>query len=926
MIRPVFAISVILLASCAGLCALAEEINVRLEFALESVTVERTAEYDVVSVEGCELFGEPGEPLLPTKAVYVSLPPGFELAGVRISENNQIRVPGEFDIAPAQPVRPVSQPDLYGFVPPEPSAYSLSMAQPVEQLVSTGEGSLRGFRVLGLIVYPVQYVAAEKKLLLSTQMTIEVNGEQIPLSLETFPESTMAGDIAARSLVGSLVENPDCVTQEPTATPLYWRDKCDILIITQVYFVSSFEDLRDWYYRKGYRTEIITIDTIESEYHGRDLPVKIRNCIKDYYINQGLGWVILGGDAREVPTRRGYAFVVGEEYDLEDYQQCDFYYSDLNGSWNADSDEYWGEYIEDDIDMYPDVFVGRVPASSLTNARLLVDKILTYEGIGIEAIPTDYLTRALFWACKLDDRPTWGGDAKDSITEATIFPGYWTYKTCYDRDGTSGKDRILDAMDEGYAIVNNCGHSTYNAASALYDVPRDDKEYIMRNDMTKVRNEPRYSVLYSIGCMFGALDSDSLAERFMLASKGGGVATVANSRYGWYSSGSAGNGPSDRMDREFFNALFKGRNYNVGEALAESKVHYIAYSKRSKRGWYGCFRWITYGMNLFGSPIMPVWTATPSTIMVDYEPTLRLNRDDFFATVTDREGDPIRGALVCLTDGEGWLARGTTDEFGEVIVDTPHCDSDRDLDLTVTAQNFLPRSRVVRGILNTDLELDEGEVVPRYGRPGDTFTFQVHYSDEDGDPPFVIKAEVAGQYFHLSLLEGAPAAGTYGVELVVGTGDCLGDEFHFFAVDGRGSFERYPPTGELNGPGIDDVPPNSRAYSPAYSTGATIAVTYSAEDDCAGVNEVALWFRVDAGPWRFSGLSGEGPSGMIDFHATKEGTYDFFSLATDNAGNEQTRIARTDTTCIYDAMPWVSAARFVSTPLRTDLPVCPRSD
>ncbi len=915
-----------LLALCVASNVLGEEIRVRLEFPLEALSFEKVDGYDVVSVERCELFGAPGEPLLPTNAVYVSLPPGFEMTGVHISDNSQIQLPGTFNIVPAQPVQPVSQPSSCDSVPPEPSAYSLSEAQPAEQLISTGAGLLRGFRVLGLIVYPVQYVAAEKRLLLSTQMTIEVTGEQHPFPMDGVPESTLAGDLAAKSVVTSLVENPDGVMQEPRATPLYWRDKCDVLIVTQVYFVSSFDDLRDWYYRKGYRTDIVTIDTIESEYSGSDLPVKIRNCIKDYYINQGLGWVILGGDAHEVPTRRGYAFVVGDEYDLEDFQQCDFYYSDLDGSWNADSDEYWGEYIEDDIDMYPDVFVGRVPASSLSNARLLVQKVLTYEGSGGEAIPTDYLTRALFWACKLDDRPTWGGDAKDSITEATIFPRYWTFKTCYDRDGTSGKDNILNAMDEGYAIINNCGHSTYNAASALYDVPQDDKEYIMRNDLTKLRNEPRYSVLYSIGCMFGALDSDSLAERFMLAARGGGVAAIANSRYGWYSSGWAGSGPSDRMDREFFDALFKGRNYNVGEALAESKVRYIAYSKRAMKGWYGCFRWITYGMNLLGSPVMPVWTATPSTMVVDYGPVFRLNRDDFFATVTDREGAPIRGALVCLTDGNGWLARGTTDEFGEVIVDAPHVESGRDFDLTVTAQNFLPRTHRVRGVFNTDLLLQEGEVVPRYGRPGDTFTFQVHYYDEDGDAPFVIKAKVAGHYFHLSLIQGESSDGTYGVELLVGAGDCPGDEFHFFAVDGRGSFRRYPPTGELYGPGIDDVPPTSRVRAPMYSTSPTIAVTYSAEDDCAGINEVALWFRVDRGAWKFSGLSGQGSSGTIDFIASVEGTYDFFSLATDNAGNEQTRIARTDTTCIYDATPPSFAARCVSLRVGPDLCVRPRSD
>lgn len=170
----------------------------------------------------------------------------------------------------------------------------------------------------------------------------------------------------------------------------------------------------------------MTID----DYLGPDLPAKIRNCIKDYYINQGLGWVILGGDVDEVPTRRGYAFTAGKTYDKDDYLQCDYYYSDLDGSWNADGDEYWGEYKEDNIDMYPDVFVGRLPGSSLSDIRVLVRKILTYEGVGEDSLPTDYLTSAFFWACKLDDRPTWGGDAKDSITEATVFPPYWTFKTC----------------------------------------------------------------------------------------------------------------------------------------------------------------------------------------------------------------------------------------------------------------------------------------------------------------------------------------------------------------------------------------------------------------------------------------------------------------------------------------------------------------
>jgi len=131
----------------------------------------------------------------------------------------------------------------------------------------------------------------------------------------------------------------------------------------------------------------------------------------------------------------------------------------------------------------------------------------------------------------------------------------------------------------------------------------------------------------------------------------------------------------------------------------------------------------------------------------------------------------------------------------------------------------------------------------------------------------------------------------------------------------------------LYGAGIDDVSPTSRVHSPMYSTSATIAVTYSAEDDCAGVDQIALWFRVDKGAWKSSGLAGRGPSGTIDFGASNDGIYDFFSLATDNAGNEQTRIARIDATCVYDATPPSSFAMCPPTSSgRTLIVSCSASD
>lgn len=901
-----------LIVLCTAFCASADELNVSLVFSRDSVKVSKMDEYDVVALDGCELFGEPGEPLLPSKAVYVALPPGFDVDKVDVLVNAQVNLPGEFNIAPAQPAIPISRPDLYEFVEPDRAVYSLDTKVPSSLVEETGEGSLRGYRLMGLIVYPMQYIPSERKLFLSTEMTVRVTGEQAPVPLASTTECSNKGDASAKALVTSMVQNPDAAIMAPRPAPLAYRPAVDALLIAPPYYVEIAESLRAWLHRKGYKAETVSVEWIESEYEGVDLPEKIRNCIKDYYWWRGLGWVVLCGDVEQVPTRVAFAYICGDEYDREDQLQCDYYYSDLTGSWNEDGDEYWGEYLEDDVDMYPDVFVGRLPAESTQDMRLAVEKLLLYEGVGDEGLPSDYLTKFMFWGCKLDNRPTWGGDAKDKVTESTIMPNWLEFTTCYDRDGTSGKEAILDTMDEGFGIINNCGHSTYNAASALYDCPEDEREYILRGDLSNLRNAPKYSILYSIGCMFGALDWDSLAARFVNASRGGGVAAVANSRYGWYSSGSAGNGPSDLMDIAFFKAIFEDGKHNIGEAVASMKTRYVSYSKRSNRGWYGCFRWITYSMNLFGTPTMPIWTATPASIVVEHPSIYRSNREGFVVTVSDKQGEPLSGALVCLTDGAQAHGTATTDENGEAMMGPIRLSSDCKLELTVTKANFTPRTKKVTGVLNTDPELSDGEVNPGYGRAGDEFTFRVRYQDEDGDAPVVIKAKVGDEYHELSLLEGEPADGIYGATLGIAEGGCEGGEFHFVAADGRGAFKRFPDLGRITGPGIDEEAPSSWADTGPYSSSATIAVSYAAGDDCSGVQGVALWYRLNGSSWEDSGLLGQGDSGTIQFNAQQEGIYDFFTVAVDQAGNVQTSAPHVDTTCTFDETPPVSAAELGS--------------
>ncbi len=105
--------------------------------------------------------------------------------------------------------------------------------------------------------------------------------------------------------------------------------------------------------------------------------MKIRNCIIDYYTNYGTSYVILGGDSDPtdedddiVPHRGLYA---EGEYDIP----SDMYYSCLDGTWNDDGDNAWGEVGE--YDVYSEVAIGRVCVGTDAEAENALHKLYMYQ-------------------------------------------------------------------------------------------------------------------------------------------------------------------------------------------------------------------------------------------------------------------------------------------------------------------------------------------------------------------------------------------------------------------------------------------------------------------------------------------------------------------------------------------------------------------
>ncbi|MEK7503983.1 MAG: hypothetical protein AAB550_00565 [Patescibacteria group bacterium] len=102
---------------------------------------------------------------------------------------------------------------------------------------------------------------------------------------------------------------------------------------------------------------------------------------------------------------------------------------------------------------------------------------------------------------------------------------------------------------------------------------------------------------------------------------------------------------------------------------------------------------------------------------------------------------------------------------------------------------------------------------------------------------------------------------------------------------------------------LDKTKPVSSVTSPTYDNSGAIPLTYTSSDNLSGVSGVDLWYRFNGGTWTNYGVATSfDPAGV-------NGTYEFYSIATDVAGNVETKTLVDDSTIYDDTNPtgtWVT--------------------
>lgn len=582
--------------------------------------------YDEVSMEEGPSASQPGEPRLPTCGAYILLPPGTTPAEVSVTADGMHSLGAGYRVVPAGKATPLSQPDAATPTPGPMYETDTATAFPGDTHEVVGVHSCRGYRVLILRLYPVQYVPATGELTYYRQLSVNVDlasGDAAGLY------RGMAQD---RQAVMQQVDNPSRMAGYPAASA---SDDGGLLIVTDSELERAFTDLKAYHDSHGVPTVIATLDETG------ETPKEIRDYIRQAYLDDGISSVLLGGDVDVVPDRQLWVEGMDENVThYETYMPADHYYGCLDGPYNGDGDDRWGESHDGedggDVDLMAEVYVGRAPASDAEEARTFVDKTIAY----MSKEPSEALKSMTMVGERLGDYgvATWGGNYIDQHIGTCNADGYTTHgipadgfslEKLYDRDRPDNhwdKQELISRINDGTHVVNHLGHSSYTYSMRMG--PEDIEEF--SND--------DYCFMYSQGCMAGGFDKeDCMAEHFTVKTGHGAFAAVMNARYGWFWSYST-DGDSQRYHRQFWDAVFGEGITRLGRANQDSKEDNLYLIDRS------CMRWTYYELNLFGDPSValrvnnaPATPAAPSG-----EQSGKTDDSYTYSTSTsDIEGDDI---------------------------------------------------------------------------------------------------------------------------------------------------------------------------------------------------------------------------------------------------------------------------------------------
>jgi hypothetical protein len=408
-------------------------------------------------------------------------------------------------------------------------------------------------------------------------------------------------------------------------------DKYNYVIITSNELVDSLKSFEIWKSFLGYSVKTFTIQWILENHQGIDIQEKIKNFLIEKYNEFGIEYVLFVGSRDIIPMREVYT--IPSEFE-EGYGSLftDYYYADINGDWDSDNDGLYGEYSHDDVDFYPEIYIGRIPCDDPELLNEIFKRNILYESDKGEWKKNVLLLGSILYYENLEannhiynrsDGATLMEECRTDIFEPMDFNCYRMYETeglrpsTYDFDLPLNYSNVLTEWIKDYSIVNMVGHANQGSI-ARYIWHRDDgnnipeinnnellyRYFLQRSDSNRLFLE-KPPFVFTCGCS-QLRTSNNMGRSFI--EDGAAIAFIGSTDFGLYNITKIWRDERDggffSLNYYFFN-FFINDNQKCGEALFNSKSFFYDhfwFTNESNYEWiWRCYSTI-FGVTLYGDP------------------------------------------------------------------------------------------------------------------------------------------------------------------------------------------------------------------------------------------------------------------------------------------------------------------------------------
>ncbi|HIH00018.1 MAG TPA: hypothetical protein HA258_05490 [Thermoplasmata archaeon] len=572
-------------------------------------------------------------------------------------------------------VNPADIPYEFGEIYTQNAWYPSTIAQLQEPYF------LRDFQGQVVMIHPFQYNPVQGTLRFYNDITVEVTPSQLisTSSSTQYQLSTIDNDFL--SIYQHHFVNFNSAKYDPVS------EQGNMLVITYDSFYATMVPFVQWKNLKGIPTEKVNVSSIGNA-------AAIKTFIADYYTTQGLTFVLLVGDAAQVPTNY------------------------LSG---VASDPSYGYIVGSD--HYPDLFVGRFSAENVAQAETQANRTVAYE--------SDPQIDAVWYEKGVGIASSQGvGDDGEydyqhirnirsllfNFTYAAVDELYDGSQGGADAPGSPTPSMVTASLNEGRSIINYCGHGSPTSWGS---------SGFSNSDVNTLVNDNMLPFITSVACNNGEFDTYTCFGEAWLRATHNGQPTGAIGAY--MSTVSQSWSPPMEAQDEFNNILVglypENQKTTFGALCFNGAMSMI--DDYGSDGAYESDAW-----TVFGDPSVQVRTDVPFIMEVIHDSFIPNGAETFEVDVTD-----LPNALCAISQDGICLGNGYTDATGHALIQffTP-IGVTGEVQLVVTGLNAIPyMATLTVGQPNLPPEKPATPTGKATGAPGHTYMYSSSTTDPESD-------------------------------------------------------------------------------------------------------------------------------------------------------------------------------------------------